>query len=111
MLDAYEYTRTHGLVKESDYQSKYLGRKDKCQDTSNVARITNTDKQEEDSISVDRLKELVNNQPLGIAMHSNPRCLMGYHSGVIRESDCQCSNAEKATVNHAVTLVGYGKNT
>lgn len=49
---------------------------------------------------------------MGIAMHSNPRCLLGYHSGVVREADCTCSFASKTIeVNHAVTLVGYGKNT
>lgn len=34
---------------------------------------------------------------------------MSYKSGVIREQDCQCSNTDQ-TVNHAVTIVGYGKN-
>jgi len=29
-------------------------------------------------------------------MHSNPACLMKYHSGVIREEDCHCSNADTA---------------
>ena len=33
---------------------------------------------------------------------------MGYKSGFLKESDCKCSE-EKETVNHAVTIVGYGK--
>jgi hypothetical protein len=78
---------------------------------SDKTTIKNDDKKEEDSISIQRMKELVSQQPLGIAMHSNPACLMKYHSGVIREEDCHCSNADTAQVNHAVTLVGYGKNT
>jgi len=41
-------------------------------------------------------------------MFSNPSCLMGYKSGILREQDCKCSE-EKKTVNHAVALVGYGK--
>jgi len=57
------------------------------------------------------MKELVAMEPMGVAMHSNPKCLMAYHSGVIREEDCNCSNEKTATVNHAVVIVGYGKNT
>lgn len=111
MLDAYEYTKYHGLVKEQDYSSLYIGRKENCKDTTGKERISNSDDKEEDSITVDRMKELVAVQPVGVAMHSNQKCLMGYHSGVLRESDCLCSHADSATVNHAVTLVGYGKNT
>jgi cathepsin F len=111
MLDAYEYTKTHGLIKEGDYPTRYAGRKEACKDIAGKEAIKNDNEKEEDSITVQRMKELVMAQPMGVAMHSNPKCLMGYHSGVIRESDCSCSHAETATVNHAVTLVGYGKNT
>lgn len=41
-------------------------------------------------------------------MHSNPKCLMGYKSGVLKDSDCTCSNEISSQVNHAVTIVGYG---
>ena len=98
-------------MKEDSYSSLYLGRKDSCKDTDGKERISNDDQKEEDNISVQRMKELVATQPMGVAMHSNPRCLMGYHTGVIRESDCSCSFAASSTVNHAVTVVGYGKNT
>lgn len=114
MLDAYEFTKKNGIVKESDYNKKYLARKEACKDPSEVKnedRIHNSGDGEEDSITVQRLKELVSKSPVGLAMHSNPKCLMGYHSGVVREEDCHCSDEKTATVNHAVTLVGYGKNT
>lgn len=42
-------------------------------------------------------------------MHSNAGCLMSYSHGIIKESDCPCSNPKKL-VNHAVTMVGYGKS-
>ena len=32
MLDAYDFTKAHGLIKESDYKSKYAGRKEFCKD-------------------------------------------------------------------------------
>lgn len=112
MLDAYNFTATRGLVKESDYPNKYLMRKDSCHDDSNKARIKNDNMNEEDSISTQRLKELVASQPLGLAMHSNLNCMMGYHSGVLMEKDCHCSfDGPSTQVNHAVTLVGFGKNT
>lgn len=54
------------------------------------------------------MKKLVSIRPVGVAMHSNPRCLMVYKSGILREEDCNCSDAKKNEVNHAVTIVGYG---
>ena len=112
MLDAYNFTANRGLVKESDYPNKYLMRKDSCRDDKNKPRIKNDHMKEEDSITTQRLKELVASQPLGLAMHSNLNCMMGYHSGVLSEKDCRCSfDGPSTQVNHAVTLVGYGKNT
>ena len=74
------------------------------------AKQYNNDENEEDNISIQRLKELVVKQPVGVAMFSNPSCLMSYKSGSLREEDCHCSDANSSTVNHAVTVVGYGKN-
>ena len=51
MLDAYNFTATRGLVKESDYPNKYLMRKDSCHDDKNKTRIKNDDMKEEDSIT------------------------------------------------------------
>jgi len=43
-------------------------------------------------------------------MYSNQKCLISYKSGILTEADCRCSNPNKETVNHAVTIVGYGKS-
>ena len=43
-------------------------------------------------------------------MHSNSGCLMSYTRGIVKDSDCPCSNPNRRTVNHAVTIVGYGKS-
>ena len=44
MLDAYDFTKKNGIVKESEYKSKYLGRKDSCHDPKDVTdRIRNDD--------------------------------------------------------------------
>lgn len=42
-------------------------------------------------------------------MYSNPQCLMSYKNGILRDQDCHCSDPQKSLVNHAVTIVGYGK--
>ena len=33
-----------------------------------------------------------------------------YKSGVLTEEDCHCSDPDANDVNHAVTIVGYGKS-
>lgn len=108
MLDAYEFSKSQGLIKESDYPMTYRPSKGSCQQVSNVERFRNTDQKEEDNISNDRLKKLVSIRPVGIAMHSNAKCLMGYQSGILTEKDCRCSFEKDGMVNHAVTMVGYG---
>jgi hypothetical protein len=78
MLDAYEFSKNQGLIKEKDYPSLYRPAKGQCQPVGKVERFKNTGQLEEDGISNERLKKLVSIRPVGIAMHSNPRCLMGY---------------------------------
>lgn len=108
MLDAYEFTRRNGIVKEEDYPLKYQIAKKKCQKVDGKEKFYNLDQNEEDNISNERLKKLVSIRPVGVAMYSNPKCLMSYKSGILKEKDCKCSFEKTATVNHAVTVVGYG---
>lgn len=56
------------------------------------------------------MKEIVSKQPAGIAMASNLKCMTPYKSGILTEKDCKCSDPEKMEVNHAVTIIGYGKS-
>ena len=48
--------------------------------------------------------------PLGAAMYSNFNCLASYGEGVVMDKDCSCSNPDVTDVNHAVTVIGYGKS-
>lgn len=61
-------------------------------------------------VTNDRLKELVAKQPVGAAIYSNFDCLDFYESGVLTEDDCRCSDPNVTDVNHAITIVGYGKS-
>ncbi|CDW75654.1 gut cathepsin l-like cysteine protease [Stylonychia lemnae] len=107
MLDAYTWVKKNGIVKESDYPRHYQRSKGACADTKDKEKFYNHDQNEEDNVTNDRLKKLISERPVGVAMHSNPSCLMAYKSGILRDQDCKCSD-EKKQVNHAVAIVGYG---
>ena len=111
MADSYEFTKANGIIAWKDYPRTYQGRKTKCSKVDKtVPRFHNTASNEEDMVSNDRLKELVSKGPVGVAMYSNFGCLQSYSSGIIHDRDCDCSNPKKKDVNHAVTIVGYGKS-
>ena len=112
MADAYEWTAQHGIVNWSDYSRGYQGRKNRCNDPgSKVPKFMNRGSNEEDFITNERMKELVAQQPVGVAIYSNFGCLSHYKDGVITEKDCRCSDASHEEVNHAVTVIGYGRST
>jgi len=111
MTDAWEFTRVNGIVRWDDYPSSYLGRKGACRAPDNkVERFFNTGSFEEDKITNERMKELLAQAPLGAAMYSNFGCLGSYASGIVHDRDCDCSNPERTDVNHAITVVGFGKS-
>ena len=109
MADAYNFTKDNGIVDWNAYPKGYQSRKTKCQNPSGVDRFYNTESHEEDLISNDRMKELIAQNPVGVAIYSNYNCLGHYSGGIIHDKDCDCSNPEKSDVNHAVTVIGYGK--
>jgi hypothetical protein len=49
---------------------------------------------------------------VGAAYHSNLNCMRNYQSGILMPDDCDkhCSDPDKREVNHAITIVGYGKS-
>jgi hypothetical protein len=73
-----------------------------------VFRFKNEEYHEEESVTNERLKEIVARQPVGAAFYSNYNCLNFYKTGVLMDSDCDCSDPKRKEVNHAVTIVGYG---
>jgi len=70
-MDAFDFTKEKGIVREEDYPYKYSAREYKCQDTAKKEKVHTVGAKEEDQISVQRLKELLTKQPVGVAMHSN----------------------------------------
>ena len=112
MADAWDFTKVNGIIGWDEYPTDYTGRKGKCRDPGNKAtqRFFNAESHEEDKITNDRLKELVAEGPVGAAIYSNFGCLGSYGSGIILDKDCDCSNPDRTDVNHAITVVGYGKS-
>merc|ERR1711862_639025 len=54
--------------------------------------------------------EMIAVGPVGVAIYSNYSCLSGYTDGIVTDAACDCSNPDEMDVNHAVTVVGYGKS-
>jgi Papain family cysteine protease len=58
-----------------------------------------------------RLKQLLNYQPIGIALNTPP-CFDQYKSGILSPKDCDCTAQSEAEiwVDHLFTLVGYASD-
>jgi hypothetical protein len=77
-----------------------------------VSKFHNNFSNEEDFVSNDFLKERLTKQPVGAAYYSDLKCMDYYKSGTMMASDCdrKGSDPESREVNHAITIVGYGKS-
>ena len=72
MADAYLFTKDKGIVNWEDYPRGYQGRKTKCSSVDKKAeRFHNAESHEEDMVSNERVKELVAQGPIGVAIYSN----------------------------------------
>ena len=100
-----------GIMRQSEYG--YKGYKDNCHsDPSRYVnmRVTGYTKLGSSSstwspVDEAEIKEfLYQTGPLAIALNANP--LQTYSSGIINKSSSECSSSG---INHAVTLVGYGR--
>ena len=113
MADAYDVIAEKGILEWDDYPRGYMGTKQyRCSDPGfKKNRFYCNESHEEDMIDNDRMKEIIAKQPAGVAIHSNFGCLQHYKKGIVTEHDCKCSDPDKnGDVNHAVTVIGYGKS-
>ena len=113
MLNAFDYTRENGIPHWNDYPSDYKVRKNsECHASETKGeRFYNSGGVEIDDISNEEMKRLISKGPIGVAIASDLRCMMSYQGGIIGETECKCSDPNTKEVNHAVTVVGYGKAT
>jgi len=110
MFDSYTWVSINGIVSEKDYPRQYKATKGQCQSTGSKSKFHNTNQVEVDDIDNHSLKKILAQQPVGAAIYSNARCLLSYSHGEIKAEECDCNDPIKREVNHAVTLVGYGKS-
>ena len=102
MENTFTWLKSHGSMLESDYPYKQY--QDTCKDdpTKYVMKISGYTKLQ--SRDEDEIKEfLYKTGPLAIAV--NAAALQFYSGGILDISDLFC---DPDSINHAVTLVGYG---
>lgn len=77
-------------------------------DETKINSFKNTGMVQERYVSNEKLKSLVAKQPIaaGIVLSENFRM---YERGILTEQFLKCSDASNE-INHAVTIVGYGKS-
>ncbi len=112
MTDAYLWTIDNGIVSWNDYPSSYTMKSSKCKPTNGKTKFYNVGANEVESPSNDQLKAIIRQGPAGAAFYSDLNCMNHYKSGTLSASDCNstCSDPTKKEVNHAVTIVGFGKS-
>lgn len=103
----YAYTSKYGLMSAADYGA-YTGKQAECAyDETKVVAFKNTDSVQERYLSNEKMKEIVAKQPVASSFVLTPKFQL-YHGGILSDNILQCSGEGKQ-VNHAVTVVGYGK--
>lgn len=112
MTDAYYWTIDNGIVLWDDYKNSYRARKMKCDQPKGKTKFFNKGANEVENTTNEFLKARLAKQPVGAAYYSNMKCMSSYKSGTMMASDCGAddANPEIREVNHAVTIVGYGKS-
>eukprot|EP00347_Sterkiella_histriomuscorum_P004836 403358901 len=108
MYDAFGYVKNNGISLRNSYGYDYSSRRRDCvyrPSTQNYFR--NTGMIEEDGNKNERMKELVSERPISIAMFASGM-MQHYKGGVLTEDYLKCSSNLKE-VNHGIVLVGYGK--
>lgn len=102
----FAYTSKYGLMPKSEYG--FSGKQGECMyDESKVSAFKNTGMVQERYISNEKLKSIVAQQPVTAGMVVTENFRM-YHGGIMTEEFLKCSDAAKE-INHAVTIVGFGK--
>ena len=91
MTEAWKFTNTNGMVFQSDYRA-YNATDEICDDTSNNTKFYNRGWEEEDFVTTRRMKEVVLEHPVPVAIYVNHECFHDYAGGIIMEPACNCSD-------------------
>ena len=98
MSNAFEYLKTAGSCKQTDYPGGYTAKDGKCQQCSASVRVTgyNTVPTTEDAHYT-----LVQDRVVSVALAASSSAFQFYKTGVVE-------NCTDRSINHGVTLVGSG---
>jgi len=105
MFKGYKYTSKFGMMHKDSYP--YISKEGKCKYDKDLVIFKNLGMVQESPLSNNRLKELVNKQPVAVGINANDN-LRFYKSGVLTEDFLKCSDPSEP-VNHGVVVVGFGK--
>ena len=109
MYEGFAYVSEHGILKKDDY-SKFSHSHHVCrikdEELAKKNHIKDIGYVEHDGRYNEELRELLQKQPISIAIYSTGR-LMHYRDGILTEKFLRCSSSNNE-VNHGVLLVGYG---
>jgi cathepsin F len=103
MENAFEYIKEAGGIElQADYV--YHARKGKCKFDAKKSALKVTGFEVKADIDENEMKDmLVQTGPLAIALNADP--LMFYAGGIVDADEAEC---DPESLNHGVTLVGYG---
>jgi len=109
--NGYRYIQKAGYVEWEDYGA-YKGVQRPCSVRGSLQYVPYLLPTFFPILSVDNMKLLVTQQPVATYMNV-PACVVSYVSGVLRDSDCQCSDSTYFALEQpqqAVVVVGYSVN-
>ena len=105
MYKGYRYASKFGMMPKDNYP--YIAKEGQCKYDKDLVIFKNVGMVQEEALSNNKLKELVNKQPVAVGINANEN-LRFYKSGVLTEEFLKCSNPDEP-VNHGVVIVGFGK--
>ena len=109
--DAWEYVQVNGIVGNTEYPYGNGGSKTAASCSGNQIQetvVSTIEGSQSPLMATEQgmMQAVATGGPIAIAI-STPSCFSQYSSGVLMSSECTCYTGQ-ASVDHAVTIVGYG---
>lgn len=110
MASAFQYSMIDGVMSSKNYNNDahYEGKQGECKYNPMLQQFKNQDYEELFASSNSKIKEIVSQQPIIAGIYFNTKMAL-YEGGVMTEDYMRCSDPTNE-INHAVLIVGYGKN-
>lgn len=107
-LSSFNYTKTFGMTTSDKYP--YMNKKGKCLYEEELDRVFHIDHYKAfDYMNNRDLERLVCQGAIPVGMRING-CFRHYEKGVVYDNDLSCGCSEMPSTNHAVVIVGFGRD-